>query len=77
MLPEFIVSPKVTAGDKVAVVSLSFAAPGAFPAVHEVAMRRLRDEFGVEPVEYPTATAWRSRAWRRRCRGRHRHTGAA
>ncbi|MCW6007932.1 LD-carboxypeptidase [Micromonospora sp. CPCC 205371] len=25
-----------------------------FPAVHEVAMRRLRDEFGVEPVEYPT-----------------------
>ncbi|GLH98727.1 LD-carboxypeptidase [Phytohabitans aurantiacus] len=54
MRPEFIVSPKVTAGDRVAVVSPSFAAPGMFPAVHEVAMRRLRDEFGVEPVEYPT-----------------------
>jgi muramoyltetrapeptide carboxypeptidase LdcA involved in peptidoglycan recycling len=52
--PEFIVPPKVTTGDKVAVVSPSFAAPGMFPAVHEIAMRRLRDEFGVEPVEYPT-----------------------
>jgi muramoyltetrapeptide carboxypeptidase LdcA involved in peptidoglycan recycling len=38
----------------VAVVSPSFAAPGMFPAVHDLAMRRLRDEFGVEPVEYPT-----------------------
>lgn len=37
-----------------AVVSPSFAAPGLFPAVHEIAMRRLRDEFGLEPVEYPT-----------------------
>jgi muramoyltetrapeptide carboxypeptidase LdcA involved in peptidoglycan recycling len=38
----------------VAVVSPSFAAPGCFPAVHEVAMRRLREEFGLVPVEYPT-----------------------
>jgi muramoyltetrapeptide carboxypeptidase LdcA involved in peptidoglycan recycling len=38
----------------VAVVSPSFAAPGMFPAVHEQAMQRLRDAFGVEPVEYPT-----------------------
>ncbi|MER5621645.1 S66 peptidase family protein [Streptosporangium sp. NPDC002544] len=45
---------KLTAGDRVAVVSPSFAAPGMFPAVHELAMRRLRDEFGLEPVEYPT-----------------------
>ena len=37
-----------------AVVSPSFAAPAMFPAVHELAMRRLRDEFGLEPVEYPT-----------------------
>ena len=35
-------------------LSPSFAAPGAFPAVHELAMRRLAEEFGVEPVEYPT-----------------------
>jgi muramoyltetrapeptide carboxypeptidase LdcA involved in peptidoglycan recycling len=54
MRPDFTVAPKVAAGDRVAVVSPSFAAPGKFPAVHELAMRRLRDEFGVEPVEYPT-----------------------
>lgn len=38
---------------KIAVVSPSFAAPGAFPAVHEQAMDRLAD-LGFEPVEYPT-----------------------
>lgn len=54
MRPDFTVAPKVSAGNRVAVVSPSFAAPGKFPAVHELAMRRLRDEFGVEPVEYPT-----------------------
>ncbi|MDR6323776.1 S66 family peptidase [Actinoplanes couchii] len=41
-------------GDRVAVVSPSFAAPALFPAVHELAMKRLREEFGLEPVEYPT-----------------------
>src|SRR5439155_10569364 len=54
MRPVFTVPPKVRPGDRVAVVSPSFAAPGAFPARHEVAMRRLRDDFGLEPVEYPT-----------------------
>jgi muramoyltetrapeptide carboxypeptidase LdcA involved in peptidoglycan recycling len=54
MRPVLTVPPKLTAGDRVAVVSPSFAAPGAFPAVHEQAMRRLRGEFGLEPVEYPT-----------------------
>ena len=37
-----------------AVLSPSWAAPAHFPAVHEQAMRRLRDVVGVEPVEYPT-----------------------
>lgn len=54
MRPDFTLPHPVSTGDRVAVVSPSFAAPGAFPAVHEIAMRRLRDEFGVEPVEYPT-----------------------
>jgi muramoyltetrapeptide carboxypeptidase LdcA involved in peptidoglycan recycling len=53
MRPE-VVPPKLRPGDRVAVVSPSFAAPGAFPMVHEVAMTRLRDELGLEPVEYPT-----------------------
>jgi len=54
MPPELNAPPKLTPGDRVAVVSPSFAAPGAFPQVHEQAMRRLRDDFGLEPVEYPT-----------------------
>ncbi|MEV0386800.1 LD-carboxypeptidase [Nonomuraea sp. NPDC050643] len=37
-----------------AVVSPSFAAPAMFPAVHELAMRRLREELELEAVEYPT-----------------------
>ena len=54
MRPELATPPKLAPGDRVAVVSPSYAAPGAFPAVHEQAMRRLREEFRLEPVEYPT-----------------------
>jgi muramoyltetrapeptide carboxypeptidase LdcA involved in peptidoglycan recycling len=54
MRPQFSSLPKMAVGDRVAVVSPSFAAPGKFPAVHELAMRRLRDEVGLIPVEYPT-----------------------
>ena len=50
----FTALPKVRPGDRVAVVSPSAAAPARFPAVHALAMRRLREEFGLEPVEYPT-----------------------
>ena len=45
---------KAAPGDKVAVLSPSFAAPAAGPAVHEQAMRRLREITGLVPVEYPT-----------------------
>jgi muramoyltetrapeptide carboxypeptidase LdcA involved in peptidoglycan recycling len=54
MRPDFERLPKLRPGDRVAVLSPSFAAPGMFPAVHELAMRRLRDEIGLEPVEYAT-----------------------
>jgi hypothetical protein len=54
MRPDLRPPPKLTPGDRVAVLSLSFAAPAVFPAVHEQAMRRLRTDFGLEPVEYPT-----------------------
>jgi muramoyltetrapeptide carboxypeptidase LdcA involved in peptidoglycan recycling len=54
MRPRLIVPPKLQPGARVAVVSPSFAAPGAFPAVHELAMRRLAEELELEPVEYPT-----------------------
>lgn len=49
-----VMPPPIRPGDKVAVLSPSWAAPAHFPEVHEAAMRRLRDEYGVEPVEYPT-----------------------
>jgi muramoyltetrapeptide carboxypeptidase LdcA involved in peptidoglycan recycling len=52
--PAFSVPPKPAPGARVAVVSPSWAGPGAYPAVHELAMRRLREELGVEPAEYPT-----------------------
>lgn len=46
--------PKARPGDKVAVVSPSFAAPGVAPAVHEQAMDRLTELTGLLPVEFPT-----------------------
>jgi len=45
---------KAVAGDKVAVLSPSFAAPAVAPEVHEQAMRRLEGLTGLVPVEYPT-----------------------
>jgi len=45
---------KARPGDRIAVLSPSFAAPGAFPAVHEQAMSRLAEVTGLVPVEYPT-----------------------
>lgn len=45
---------KLQKGDKVAVLSPSFAAPGRFPHVFELGLERIRSIFGLEPVEYPT-----------------------
>lgn len=41
-------------GDKVAVLSPAAALPGLFPRPFELGLRRLRDDFGLIPVEYPT-----------------------
>jgi muramoyltetrapeptide carboxypeptidase LdcA involved in peptidoglycan recycling len=54
MTRELIHPPKARPGDQVAVLSPSFAAAGAFPDVHEQAMRRLAEVTGLIPVEYPT-----------------------
>jgi muramoyltetrapeptide carboxypeptidase LdcA involved in peptidoglycan recycling len=54
MSPELVLPPKARPGDRIAVLSPSFAAAGAFPAVHEQAMRRLTEVTGLIPVEYPT-----------------------
>ncbi|MCM0638848.1 S66 family peptidase [Cellulomonas wangsupingiae] len=53
-MPALVLPPKAVPGDRVAVVSPSFAAPGFAPAVHEQALRRLVEATGLVPVEYPT-----------------------
>jgi muramoyltetrapeptide carboxypeptidase LdcA involved in peptidoglycan recycling len=54
MAHDLIRPPKARRGERIAVLSPSFAAAGAFPAVHEQAMRRLTEVTGLIPVEYPT-----------------------
>src|SRR5262245_8695414 len=51
---QLVSPPKASPGNKVAVVSPSFAAPGFAPEVHEQAMIRLQELTGLEPVEYST-----------------------
>jgi muramoyltetrapeptide carboxypeptidase LdcA involved in peptidoglycan recycling len=46
--------PPCKPGDRVSVVSPSWAGPEVFPHVHELGLRRLREVFDLEPVEHPT-----------------------
>ncbi len=48
--------PKLKQGDKIAIVSPSLAASGCWPHVHQLGLERLRDVFGLEPVEYPATS---------------------
>jgi muramoyltetrapeptide carboxypeptidase LdcA involved in peptidoglycan recycling len=54
MTPVFRYPPKPKPGDAVAVLSPSAGLPGRFPLPFELGLLRLRDEFGLMPVEYPT-----------------------
>ncbi|MFL6287581.1 MAG: LD-carboxypeptidase [Actinomycetes bacterium] len=54
MAVELIHPPKAAPGDRIAVLSPSFAAAGAFPELHEQALRRLNEVTGLVPVEFPT-----------------------
>jgi len=45
---------KLKKGDKVAILSPSFAAPGKWPDVYELGLKRLKEIFGLIPVEFPT-----------------------
>ena len=54
MPPTLLRPAKARPGDRIAVLSPSFAAPALFPAVHEQAMTRLEEVTGLVPVEYPT-----------------------
>src|SRR5512146_82681 len=53
---QFVQLPKLHRGDKVAIVSPSFAAPAAWPHVYQYALGRVREVFGLEPIDFP-ATA--------------------
>lgn len=57
---EHLYPPILTPGDSVAIVSPSGGLPELFPAVFEQGLRRLADDFGLIPVEYPTARVLRS-----------------
>ncbi len=45
---------KLHPGDKVAILSPSFAAPGKWPRMYDLGLTRLRELFGLVPVEFPT-----------------------
>lgn len=51
---EFAPVPKAQPGDKVAVLSPSFAAPAVATAIHEQGLARLAALTGLVPVEFPT-----------------------
>ncbi len=46
--------PELKTGDKVAILSPSFAGAGKWPAVYELGLQRMREIFQLEPVEYPS-----------------------
>lgn len=50
---DFVYPGKPAPGDRVAVVSPSAGLPAIFPGPFELGLQRLRDEFLLEPVEYP------------------------
>jgi muramoyltetrapeptide carboxypeptidase LdcA involved in peptidoglycan recycling len=52
--------PKPVPGDAVAIVSPSRGLPELFPLPFETGLRRLREEFGLVPVEYPTTRVYGS-----------------
>jgi muramoyltetrapeptide carboxypeptidase LdcA involved in peptidoglycan recycling len=61
-MDELIYPAKPRPGDAVAVVSPSSGLPELFPLPYELGLRRLREDFGLVPIEYPatrqmTATA--------------------
>lgn len=53
-LHTMVYPPKPRPGDRVAIVSPSRGLPEIFPDIYELGLRRLREEIGLQPVEYPT-----------------------
>ncbi|MEV4410674.1 S66 peptidase family protein [Catellatospora sp. NPDC049609] len=53
-MADMIYPPKPRPGDRIAVLSPSAGLPAIFPGVYEQGLARLRDGFGLVPVEFPT-----------------------
>ena len=52
--PSLVSPPRVKPGDRVAMLSPSWAGPAVYPGVHDIGLQVLRNEFQLDPVEYPT-----------------------
>ncbi|MFJ8164278.1 S66 peptidase family protein [Streptomyces sp. NPDC096136] len=52
--PQPAYPPKPVPGDRIAVISPGSGLPELFPLPYELGLKRLREDFGLEPVEYPT-----------------------
>lgn len=57
MPPVFAYPPKPSPGDAVAVISPSGRSAARFPAPFDLGLARLREEFGLVPVEFPATRA--------------------
>ncbi|MFE2327996.1 S66 peptidase family protein [Streptomyces sp. NPDC059385] len=53
-MTSFAYPSKPVPGDRVAIISPSSGLPELFPLPYELGLKRLREDFGLEPVEYPT-----------------------
>ncbi len=54
---DFILPPALERGDKIAIVGVGNGPTNdLFPEVYELGVKRLKEVFDLEPVEYPTAT---------------------
>ncbi len=53
-MKQFLPIKKLKRGDQVAILSPSFAAPGKWPYVYDLGLIRLKEVFGLKPVEFPT-----------------------
>ena len=52
---QFAKLPKLQPGDSVGIVSPSFVAPAVFPMEYDLGLSRLREKFGLNPIELPHA----------------------
>ena len=54
-MTDFITPPPLELGEKVAIVSPASGLVATFPHIYERGLERIRSEFDLEPVEFPTA----------------------